>query len=243
MKSCLKSRRGFTLIELLVVIAIIAILASILFPVFARARENARRASCQSNLKQIGLGWMQYAQDYDETMPSAVDGGTGATYPPNSGWMNYTAFPANKTAKSFHPELGSLYPYIKSTQIFVCASDTQGQSSGNSYAANACVFQVGTNSSRPGKSLAAFDETTKWFLLGEENSDAPAQGSTDDGYMIVGNTFTDRHLDGTNLLFLDGHVKWYRNETARSSWFFYGGQPTGTFTPRANDTINNCPGP
>lgn len=60
--------KGFTLIELLVVIAIIAILAAILFPVFARARENARRSSCQSNLKQIALGWMQYNQDYDEMM-------------------------------------------------------------------------------------------------------------------------------------------------------------------------------
>ena len=61
-------RRGFTLIELLVVIAIIAILAAILFPVFARARENARKANCQSNLKQVSLGLMQYVQDYDETM-------------------------------------------------------------------------------------------------------------------------------------------------------------------------------
>jgi prepilin-type N-terminal cleavage/methylation domain-containing protein len=61
-----KVKRGFTLIELLVVIAIIAILAAILFPVFARARENARRASCQSNLKQIALGVFMYNQDYDE---------------------------------------------------------------------------------------------------------------------------------------------------------------------------------
>src|SRR5215216_4432933 len=65
-------RRGFTLIELLVVIAIIAILAAILFPVFARARENARRTSCLSNLKQLSLGIMQYTQDYDERLPQAM---------------------------------------------------------------------------------------------------------------------------------------------------------------------------
>lgn len=64
-----KGSKGFTLIEILVVIAIIALLAAILFPVFARARENARRTSCASNLKQIGLGIMQYTQDYDERMP------------------------------------------------------------------------------------------------------------------------------------------------------------------------------
>jgi prepilin-type N-terminal cleavage/methylation domain-containing protein len=66
-----EKRLGFTLIELLVVIAIIAILAAILFPVFARARENARRASCANNLKQIGLGILQYVQDYDEKIPFA----------------------------------------------------------------------------------------------------------------------------------------------------------------------------
>src|SRR5689334_5202516 len=84
------AKPGFTLIELLVVIAIIAILAAILFPVFARARENARRASCQSNLKQIGLGIMMYTQDYDETFPRSAIG--GFTYQ-NSGVNNQAPWP------------------------------------------------------------------------------------------------------------------------------------------------------
>ena len=94
------AKRAFTLIELLVVIAIIAILASILFPVFGRARENARRSSCQSNLKQIGLGIIQYTQDYDETFPV----GNG------SGWwqVNWSR---------------NVQPYLKSVQVFRCPSD------------------------------------------------------------------------------------------------------------------------
>src|SRR5689334_25398731 len=106
-----RPRRAFTLIELLVVIAIIAILAAILFPVFARARENARRSSCQSNEKQIGLGILQYVQDYDERYPlSRVD---------NSGITRNTWY-------------GMIQPYVKSTQLFQCPSDTN-TNSGNSY--------------------------------------------------------------------------------------------------------------
>lgn len=99
---------GFTLIELLVVIAIIAILAAILFPVFGRARENARRSSCQSNLKQIGLGLMQYTQDYDEMLPYGWYGPDGNDSTPNGvryKWMDVA------------------YPYVKSTQVFSCPSD------------------------------------------------------------------------------------------------------------------------
>lgn len=100
--------RAFTLIELLVVIAIIALLAAILFPVFARARENARRASCQSNMKQIGLGIMQYSQDYDEHLPCG--GYTGDTITSNyrglgMGWA------------------GQANPYIKSIGVLQCPSD------------------------------------------------------------------------------------------------------------------------
>ena len=94
-----KTRSAFTLIELLVVIAIIAILAAILFPVFARARENARRSSCQSNLKQIGLGILQYAQDYDEKYPYGLNSNF------EQGWATQTQ------------------PYLKSIQVFRCPSD------------------------------------------------------------------------------------------------------------------------
>src|SRR3954471_3517680 len=95
-------RRGFTLIELLVVIAIIAILAAILFPVFARARENARRSSCQSNLKQLGLGVAQYTQDYDEKFPYAMVSNTSYDF----GWSVI------------------IQPYVKSTQLLQCPSES-----------------------------------------------------------------------------------------------------------------------
>ena len=95
-----KERKGFTLIELLVVVAIIGILAALLFPVFARARENARRTSCLSNLKQLGLGLMQYTQDYDEAFPLV-------SFPtPADSWTN------------------SMQAYLKSRQILRCPSDS-----------------------------------------------------------------------------------------------------------------------
>jgi prepilin-type N-terminal cleavage/methylation domain-containing protein/prepilin-type processing-associated H-X9-DG protein len=98
-----KSNRGFTLIELLVVIAIIAILAAILFPVFAKAREKARQITCASNLKQIGLGFTQYIQDYDERLPCGTDDNAGNNG--NEGWA------------------GQIYPYIKSVGVFKCPDD------------------------------------------------------------------------------------------------------------------------
>ena len=110
---------GFTLIELLVVIAIIAILAAILFPVFAKAREQARKASCQSNLKQIGLGLMMYVQDYDETYPARYEGySVGGN---SQLWMDV------------------IQPYVKSYQVWVCPT------SGPSYSVNGRMYSYGMN--------------------------------------------------------------------------------------------------
>lgn len=104
---------GFTLIELLIVIAIIAILASILFPVFARARESARRSSCQSNLKQLGLGIIQYAQDYDEAMvPGWLD---GTDYAAGGGT-------ATSVAEGNYKWMDLIYPYVKNEQVYNCPS-------------------------------------------------------------------------------------------------------------------------
>src|SRR6478672_5615788 len=111
-----RTRRAFTLIELLVVIAIIALLAAILFPVFARARENARKSSCANNLKQIGLGVAQYSQDYDEILPRQwyANNGNSVGYEPGGAprtrWMDV------------------IFPYVKSQQVFTCPSHTSNQS-------------------------------------------------------------------------------------------------------------------
>jgi prepilin-type N-terminal cleavage/methylation domain-containing protein len=110
----MKKARGFTLIEMLVVIAIIAILASVLFPVFARARENARRSSCLSNLKQLGLAMMQYSQDFDEKMvPGFIDHGVAGAY----------TLPNGAAGSRYMQWYHMLYPYMKNIQIMNCPSE------------------------------------------------------------------------------------------------------------------------
>ena len=194
---------GFTLIELLVVIAIIAILAAILFPAFARARENARRASCQSNLKQMGLGMMQYTQDYDEKYPHS-----SSVY----GVANFATTNADNPGKS-------IYPYVKNWQIYRCPSAKDesatdpGTAIGTSYMWNSLITTL------TGKSIAAVPEAASIITLQEYNVShyawfAPAGNAAPNyNYWLAGSTYSNTHFDGGNLLFADGHVKWRRQST------------------------------
>ena len=120
----MQRNRGFTLIELLVVIAIIAILAAILFPVFARAREAARKATCLSNLKQIALAALMYAQDYDEVLPTATGSGWESTShaidPANSYITRTTANSRSLGTLDYWQIADLLAPYVKSLDLFQC---------------------------------------------------------------------------------------------------------------------------
>lgn len=195
---------GFTLIELLVVIAIIAILAAILFPVFARARENARRSSCQSNVKQIMLGFMQYVQDYDEK------------FTPQYTYLG-TDIPRN-TAESWN---SLLQPYLKSTQIFNCPSRSASDHA-VAYNYNDAIGHMDWGGFSPVSAAAIQSVSTTW-LTGEWS--APVYGSQSRFGGVyppsldrVGADLqnpdgrTNLHLGGINIGYADGHVKWSKAE-------------------------------
>lgn len=195
-------RKGFTLIELLVVVAIISILAAILFPVFARARENARRASCMSNLKQIALGFMMYSQDYDERFPPSV-----VNTPGSYSWPNGTV-----TTSSYWTQ--KIYPYIKSVQVFNCPSSNYkwegGRDSAITYGVNSILFYSDADI---GPSLASIANPSQTLMI----ADSASTTNSTLGYFTISQFFTttpsrgyvsDRHLNGGNIAFADGHVKW-----------------------------------
>lgn len=214
-------RKAFTLIELLVVIAIIAILAAILFPVFARARENARRTSCMSNLKQMGLAAMQYVQDYDEFYPRTLIANT--QLPPDGDFWNNGYW--------YWPQI--LYPYHKSTQVFYCPSSVEPSTSPPTtrhYGANTAIIVY--TSSLPATSLAAIITPASTYMMTDSgalridrsytrflesnNYYLPGAGSAGNPCnTTIANAKADcengRHFDGVNVAFADGHVKWLKS--------------------------------
>jgi len=190
-------RSGFTLIELLVVIAIIAILAAILFPVFARARAKARQASCQSNHKQIALAQLMYIQDYDErtSMNRWMD--------PSTFWPQF-----GYTGGCWECALVPVYPYVKNLQLSACPEAEVGRVNHGSIAMN-CQFtnmkyaQIG----RPAEGPMIFDANCHW--VNPEANSAGTGFNTCNGGRIA----QDRHNDGMNVGYADGHVKWQNMNT------------------------------
>jgi prepilin-type N-terminal cleavage/methylation domain-containing protein len=218
----MKTRRAFTLVELLVVIAIILIIAAILFPVFAQAREKARQIVCVSNMRQIGIAFQEYITDNNEGLPNAAAGGSDGVGAVGV-WMFYTYYPADASHhNTFDPTKSCLYPYVKSARVFVCPDDPIGAISGDSYSYNSCLTSPNlqavskTGLLWPGKPLSTQQFPSNTMLLAEEGSTDPA-ASTDDGLMNFddspdgynASSFSVRHSAGSNLLLLDSHVKWY----------------------------------
>lgn len=213
---------GFTLIELLVVIAIIAILAAILFPVFARARENARRTSCLSNLKQIGLGTMQYLQDYDERFPPPLDGPWGGPYKtqntPGTPGSVFTTSDGNP-GSNWVSWMDMIFPYVKSVQLFVCPSATASRDT-PSYAYNQGISgtarpQYGSLPAySPPAAAAEIQRQSEVIMNFDYNSAFITLGSAINYRNIATNANastrrqTTPHFDGTTFSFADGHAKW-----------------------------------
>ena len=178
------ANRGFTLIELLVVIAIITILAAILFPVFAQAREKGRQAACMSNQKQLGLGLIQYVQDYDETYPC----GNAFNWPGDS-WSAACSVPGAGWA-------GPIYGYVKSIGVFVCPDDSNTSTStmtGSGF--NICSYAY--NSNLTNLSAAKCTAVSKTVMLFEvEQCIAPLSSPSKDGYSGTGDF--DYKVSGVN---------------------------------------------
>lgn len=230
-----KKASAFTLIELLVVIAIIAILAAILFPVFARARENARRASCQSNMKQIGLGYAQYTQDYDERYTVSQQGGSTYLLYAGGPMMTWDLL---------------LQPYLKSYQILTCPSDSQSTQvdlGGNvglvrrSYSQAQYVNGVSlAQLNYPSLTVNLIDRVNfdGTNVLDKANWNRFAQMShTDQSASDGGKNFNSfpndgtkngRHLGTNVILFVDGHVKSFIMNGATQRPLDCGGSPCGS---------------
>jgi prepilin-type N-terminal cleavage/methylation domain-containing protein/prepilin-type processing-associated H-X9-DG protein len=241
-----RTQAGFTLIELLVVIAIIAILAAILFPVFAQARAKARQASCLSNQKQVGLGIMMYAQDYDEILPgnSSLENISDARWPDSTtahsaglseplGWMQPYDIANAGTHRIWARDI---QPYIKNIQIFRCPETRPRSADGPCTAgANTCevndVVNAGNgnlllNGIPASKSLAAIPNPADIIFTHEVRNynrvaqEKPRQKRSNRLWTGFTHAYYDRlHNDGANLLFCDGHAKWQRRDSIRFAQF------------------------
>ena len=226
---------GFTLIELLVVIAIIAILASILFPVFARARENARRTRCLSNMKQIGLGLIQYTQDNDERYPRAwcgtntTAGGDCAVITGNgspASYFNVKQYNSGGSTTHYETWMDYIYPYVKNVQAFVCPSYSPANANlpYPNYGYSVALSGFDTRTVRFGgpsvlwtpTSTAAVKRSSEVAAMMEFTYPMNYAAEPNVMYSSVVNPANDvwtPHLDGGNIVYADGHAKWMTRGT------------------------------
>ena len=195
-------RNGFTLIELLVVIAIIAILAAILFPVFAKAREKARQASCLSNVKQVGLGMLMYTQDYDERFVIT-----------DAASMTAWAAAGNHYSVWYR----AIMPYVKNTQLFVCPSDGSkstakwsGSWDESTTAAGNWYFPLsyGVDHNFGMASLGTVTSPAETGMVFECTQILAYESVTFDARAAIRDA--SRHNDGFNACMFDGHAKWFQ---------------------------------
>jgi prepilin-type N-terminal cleavage/methylation domain-containing protein/prepilin-type processing-associated H-X9-DG protein len=244
--------RGFTLIELLVVVAIIGLLVAILFPVFARARENARRASCLSNLKQMGLAMMQYVQDYDEQFPTSVTpapAGTPSSSVPGGFWSG---------TNIFWPQL--LFPYHKNFQVFLCPSRPVTDADQHPYFGNYGINQYITPETGSGVKLSVLQAPASVYLCMDagtyeirpiahysvtqpDGSYSYLPGTGDLGVALVGSYAlhagltpdyqSGRHFGGVNVAFADGHAKWLKSsEVLRQAQLYVNSSSNSAWNPQ-----------
>lgn len=195
-------RKAFTLIELLVVIAIIAILAAILFPVFARAKAAAKKTQTISNLRQLTMATLMYAESYDDRLPSVTEGTAGVR---REGGYTYARNFDFQGAGVFEPDRGSLYPFVKSMKVYESPMDPTVSRSHQSFALNGCLAEFPP---KPGmvlnRTLGSVDKPSSQFLFGEEESGG--EGTNDGFFHPLVDTFATWHFGNTALSFPDGHA-------------------------------------
>lgn len=214
-------RNGFTLIELLVVIAIIAILAAILFPVFAKAREKARQAACLNNVKQLGLAIMMYAQDHDETSVPLSQGGYNGN--PRVSWE------------------AMLQPYMKNLNILVCPSKPTFTLAYGLCYSNIAADETSVGAGGRGVALAAVESPAEALFLTESQQNSSSTNGLRHIYSLrqyalgaVANypyngiaAYPARHNGGNMVSFGDGHAKWISESTLLDrQWSGWQSQPS-----------------
>lgn len=229
----MRNQDGFTLIELLVVIAIIAILMAILIPALNRAREQGKRAACLSNVKQLGLAWVLYADDNDNKIVNGCTGVAGQGNVPidEDGWVHWAGY-TDETSEAEQIKAvkdGALFPYVNNERLYKCPTGLRGEIRTYAIVDSMNGWPSGPNVKnrmdirRPGKRLVFLDEGWVTFASWSVPYDREAWWGgpvTSPGILAADNRHKDpppvRHGNGTNFSFADGHSEYWKWKDPRT---------------------------